>query len=476
MSLSSRWSGPAGYRDVLRIAIPLVFSTSSMTIQQFVDRMFLAWYSPEAMAAAMPAGLLQFALISFFLGTAGYANAFVAQYHGAGRDRRVGPSVWQAIHFSMIAGAALPFFSLLAEPIFRAAGHAAAVQVQEANYFRILMLWAFLPVFNSAASCFYTGLGRNWPVLWVNALATVVNVVLDYGMIFGKWGFRERGIEGAAIATNIANGVAALVYIAMLMAPANAERFNTRGGWRPDGALFKRLLRFGAPAGVQFIVDMMAFTIFLFLVGRIGVAELTATNVSFQINTLAFMPMIGFGIATSTQVGQWLGANRPDLAARATWSAFHITITYMTLIAISYVTLPNVYIDPFAARAGAGHANAAEFAEIRRLAVAILHYVAAYCVLDTMNIIMSSALKGAGDTRFVMSVSVSLGWVIMVLPTWLFTARPGGSITLAWLFLAIYVNLTGIIFMTRFLMGKWRAMRVIEHAPPDLSEAGKAGV
>jgi MATE family multidrug resistance protein len=127
-------------------------------------------------------------------------------------------------------------------------------------------------------------------------------------------------------------------------------------------------------------------------------------------------------------------------------------------------------LDIFAAKA-----DPARFAEIRPLAVVILRFVAAYCVLDTMNIIMASALKGAGDTRFVMFTSVTLGWVVMVIPTWIFCGRPGGSIYLAWVFLTAYVNLTGIIYLARFLHGKWRSMRVIEFSSPVKPATEMAG-
>ena len=101
--LRYRWSCPSGYRDVLRIALPLVLSTGSMTIQQFVDRLFLTWHSPDELAASMPAGILSFTVVAFFMGTASYAATFVAQYTGAGRHERVGPSVWQAIYFSLFS-------------------------------------------------------------------------------------------------------------------------------------------------------------------------------------------------------------------------------------------------------------------------------------------------------------------------------------------------------------------------------------
>jgi MATE family multidrug resistance protein len=340
MQESSRWSHPAGYRKVLLIAIPLVISTSSQTLQMFVDRLFLIWYSPEAIAAAMPAGMVQFTMVSFFIGMAGYANAFVAQYHGAGRDDRIGPALWQSIYFALFAGVLLPCFAPLSIAIFRAAGHAPAVRDMEADYFRILMLGSFFPIYNAAISCFYTGLGRNWPVLWVNVLITAVNVVFDYLWIFGNWGFPELGISGAAWATNLGNAAGSMAYTFLVLQPEHRWRYHTLSGWRPNLMLLRRLVRFGLPAGIQFSVDMLGVTFFVILVGRIGTAELSATNVAFQVNMLAFMPMIGFGIATTTLVGQWLGRGKPDCAARATWSALHMTIAYMSAIALAYVLIP----------------------------------------------------------------------------------------------------------------------------------------
>lgn len=452
-----RWARPAGYRDVLRLALPLVVSTGSWSVQHFVDRMFLCWYAPEAMAAALPAGILAFTLISFFLGTATYVNTFVAQYTGAGRKHRVGPSVWQGVYFSLIAGLLLTLLAPFAGWAFRLVGHDAAIQGMERVYFRILILGSGFTILNGAVSSFFTGLGRNWPVMWVNVGVTCVNLLLDYVLIFGRWGFPAWGIAGAAWATIIANGTGAAAFALLFLSGRNQRDYATRSGWRFQRDLFGRLMRFGLPSGAQFMLDVLAFTIFVLIVGRIGTVELAATNVAFQINTLAFMPMIGFGIATSTLVGQWLGSGRPDLAARATWSSFHLTFGYMTTIAVLYVAVPSIFIEPFAAGA-----DAAAFSEVRPLAVTILYFVAAYSVFDTMNVIFASALKGAGDTRFVMCLSVGLGWCLMVLPTWFLCEHGSGGIYTAWTFLSLYVITVGFGFLLRFLQGKWMEMRVTE--------------
>ena len=101
-AMKERWSAAGGYRELLLLALPLILSTSSWSIQHFVDRMFLTWYSPEAIAASMPAGMLNFATMSIFIGTASYTSIFVAQYFGAGTHGRISASCWQGVYIAFI--------------------------------------------------------------------------------------------------------------------------------------------------------------------------------------------------------------------------------------------------------------------------------------------------------------------------------------------------------------------------------------
>ena len=124
---------------------------------------------------------------------------------------------------------------------------------------------------------------------------------------------------------------------------------------------------------------------------------MAATNVAFNINTLAFLPMVGLGVAVSTLVGQYLGKDDPVTAERATWSAVHLSLVYMGLIAASYVLTPGLYLAPYEVRAAPE-----TFEPIRAYTVVLLRFVAAYSLLDGLYIVFSAAVKGAGDTRFVM--------------------------------------------------------------------------
>ncbi len=455
--LKTRWQSDGGYREVLVIATPLILSTATWSVQHFVDRMFLTWYSPDAVAAAMPAGMLYFSIVSIFMGTAGYVSTFVAQYQGAKRYHRIGPALWQGIYMSLIGWVAILVFIPFAESIFRLVGHDPAVQQNEAAYFKVLCLGGGPYIASYVLSAFYSGRGRTWPVMWVNIFATGVNLFLDYALIFGRWGFAERGITGAGIAT-VTAGFFSLLVFSILLATGNTNRtYHTVKGWRLETDLFVRLLRYGFPSGVQFFLEITGFTGFVLIVGRLGTESLAATNIAFNINTLAFMPMVGCGIAISVLVGQYIGADKPELAEKSTYSGFHMSSVYMIAIAAAYALRPDVFVAPFAVQA-----DPQRFAEIYRFSIILLRFVAVYSIFDTMNIVFCSAIKGAGDTRFVMFGTVILSFCVLIIPTYLAVIVFGFGLMVSWVLATAYAILLGLLFYLRFLGGKWKSMRVIE--------------
>jgi len=468
------WSSQGGYREFLVLALPLILSTASWSIQNFVERMFLTWYSAEAIAAATPAGILNFTLMSLFIGTASYVGTFVAQYHGAGAHRRIGPAVWQGIYVSLLGALAIMACIPLAAPVFTFIGHDEIVRRYEIEYFQILCLAAFPVIASSAMAGFFSGLGRPWPVMWINTLTTAVSLLSGYTMIFGRWGSPEMGIRGAAVAMIISGTFSFVCYLGLILRSSEAKEYDTRAGFRFDRPLFTRILRFGFPSGLQFCLDMAGFTIFVLLIGRLGTVSLAATNIAFNINTLAFMPMLGSGVAVSVLVGQYLGMNRPDLANKSTATGLKITVVYMGVIAALYVLIPHVFVDAFTHRSQTG-----EMAAIGALTVVLLRFVALYSLFDGLSIIIASALKGAGDTRFVMLVNVALS-ALMVIPTYIVVMHLKGGIIPCWSIATGYIMCLGIIFLARFKGGRWQSMRVIEpHVaalPPGCAECPDARV
>jgi multidrug resistance protein, MATE family len=451
-----RWSGPGGYKQVLNIGLPLVASMGSTTVMQFTDRVFLANYSLDAISAALPAGIAFFLFLSFFFGTVTYSGVFIAQYTGAVRHDRVGAALWQGVWFCLLSGLALIGLSFLAGPLFAAGGHPPDVQILEEQYFTILTLGGALAVLDVCLAGFYTGRGQTRVVMSVNMLGALINIPLDYCLINGV-GFPELGIRGAALGTVAAWAIMVVIYGFLIFTEKNDRIFAVRRNWRPDRDLFGRLMRYGAPGGLEFALDILAVSFFVFMVGRLGKIELAATNMAFSIHSLAFLPMIGLSVATSTLVGQALGANQPAHARRATGSAMHLTLAYTTLCALLFVLLPQELLALFQTSG----APEGQFQPIMDLGVVLLRYVAAFCLIDACTIIIFGALKGAGDTRFLLIAMLLASSLCMILPVILAVSLNAG-IHAVWSIFILYVLALAVALALRYKSGKWESLRIIE--------------
>ena len=317
--------------------MPLVASMASTMVMEFTDRVFLANYSLESIAAALPAGIAAYLFISFFSGTAGYVNVFIAQYTGAGALDRVGSSLWQGIYFAIMAGVIVAGLSFIGEPLFRLSGHAPEVQRLEVIYFRILCLGSAAMILGSGLSCFYSGRGQTRPVMIIYFIGTFINIPLDYALINGLWIFPELGITGAGIATVISWTIVAIIFAVMIFTSENDRIYAVWQNRKFDFELFGRLLKFGMPGALQFTMDILGFTFFVFMVGRIGNMELAISNIVISIDSLAFTPLMGFSLGTSTLVGQALGRNNPEQAVALTRATIHIVLVYMLLLVLLFV-------------------------------------------------------------------------------------------------------------------------------------------
>lgn len=431
-----------------------------MTLQVFLDTVLLAWHDPREMAASFPAVMwfwLPFGLLQV---TAGYVSTFVAQYTGAGRPERVGPAVWQGIHFAILAGLLFLVMVPAAPHLIALGGHTPALQELEVIYLRCLCFAALPMLIMAAINGFFSGRGRTWTVLGIEAAGTAVNALLALALIFGRAGFPEWGIAGAGWSTVAGSWASALLAMWLLLRRENRENFQTLWGWRPERELFGRLMKYGGPAGVQVFLDVLVFHVFVQLVGRLGEAAVGATTLTIRLNMVAFLPMLGIGQAVAILVGQRLGANQPDLAERSTYTGLKWVFGYMSLIASMYLLIPGVLLSAFAS-----DRDPEAFAAVASVVPSLLACAAVYSLADSVNVTFSFALRGAGDTRFVSLLTFALAWPIMVAPTY-FLVRAGGSIYWAWVFASAYIVAMAFCFMLRFRSGRWKSMRVIEAAPP----------
>ncbi|REK19629.1 MAG: MATE family efflux transporter [Planctomycetota bacterium] len=450
---------PGSLGELLAVAVPLVISYGSSALMYVVDRIFLSWDSVESLAASLPAGVVHYNLCALAIGTVSYANAFVGQYEGAEQHQRVGPVLWQAIYLALGASALIGLSVLAAPAMFTWFDHGETIRDLELRYYRIMALGTAPWLISTALSCFYSGRGKTTVIMVINLLATALNVTLDYLLIFGKAGFPDLGIEGAALATVISFAASAVMFIVVMAATERHGHYHLWTGRRFDRELIGRLLWFGLPSGLHQFLEIACFTVFIQLVGRLGTAQLSATSLVFNLNSLVFIPMLGLGTAVTVLVGHRVGEGQPQTAIRTTWLAAALASAYVAAFGALYLFAPYAILKPY---------GLAEQDGVRELVVFLLKLVAVYSFFDALSVVFSSAIRGAGDTLFAMLFSFSMGILVLVIPTFVASRFGEAGFNYAWYAVTAYVFVLGAGFIARFQQGKWMTMRVIEHTLPEL--------
>jgi MATE family multidrug resistance protein len=310
---------------------------------------------------------------------------------------------------------------------------------------------------SAAISSFYSGRGLTRVPMLAHIAGNSANILLDYALIFGKWGCPELGIRGAAIATVLGGLVTPVMLAVMYFSPRSNAMFQTRSTFRLYGRLFRRMIRFGLPSGVHLALDIASFSMFVMLTGRISESALAASNIALSINTLAFMPMIGIGIATSILVGQYQGARQSEMARRVTWVAFRLANVYMLVVGLSFILFPSFYFSLFTDHGG----GTVPMAEVLPTGRILLIIATVWGFADAGNLIVGNALKGAGDTRFVMYYSVVMAWGMLATGSYIIVEVLEAGIIVSWGWTALYITSLATGYLLRFRTRHWQQIDVL---------------
>ncbi len=440
--------------DVLKIALPLILASGCHALNMFIDRLMLTRYSQASAAASFSGGLTNFTVACFFVGVIGYTGTFVAQYAGAKQYNRIGITVWQGFFLALASGLLVATGILWAKPFFSIFSHAPEVLEQEICYFRVLSGGVVVFLSSCAFSCFWTGRGYTKMVLAISATVVLCNVPLNYLLIYGRGVIPEMGIAGAGLGTIFSEFIGLCIYITFFLSRPYRLRFNT-ARIVFDWDLIKRMLYYGVPNGVQLFLDMVAFNTFCIMLGYYGVAVHEAAGIAFGINNIAFCPVLGIGQTAAVLVGQAIGAGDVKLAHKSVLSAFILITIYSLGMIVLFSGFQDLVLAPFV-RAG-------DTAQLESLEIAkkMLLFICAYLLFDGGNIVLSNALRGAGDTRFTMWVFGIFGVLFFAVPCVVMCVS-GCPWWALWVALDGYILLLSVIFYSRYRQGKWEKMKVIE--------------
>lgn len=442
-------SSPGGVRELVALALPVILTNLSSTLMMTVDAAMVGRLGATELGAVGYAGIWYWTVISGFNGAGSGVQTFAAQAHGGGHARDCGRWLWQAWYTVVpVATVTLLGFGLAFPALLELLGPAEPLRPLAARYVEARVLGVGGLMTGLVVAAFLRGVGDTRTPLYAMVVANVVNVVLNYGLIFGHLGLPRLGVAGSGLATAVAEWVYAAWLLRAVRRPDVLRAFGT--GWvRPDGAAMRRFLRTSAPIGGQWSLDMLAFASFSTLVARMGASEMAASQALLSLMHLSFMQVVGVQMAVATLVGRYLGAGDLAAARRSLGSALRVGVGLSTLVAALFVAAPDLCLRVFVTDEA-----------VLRLGAPLLAVGAAFLVCDAYGVLVGGALRGAGDTRWPFVVQTLLAWGLFLPAAYGGAALFGGGLTGAWAGGVVYVAVLGLALHWRFQGGAWERARI----------------
>jgi MATE family multidrug resistance protein len=440
---------PGGVRELFTLALPVIFTNLSATLMMTADAAMVGWIGPAELGAVGYAGIWYWTIVSGFNGTGSGVQTFAAQAHGAGQPRTCGPWLWQAWY--TVAPAAIVAISLFAwffPALLELLGPDPVLRPLASDYLRYRAVGIGALMTGMLIAAFLRGIGDTRTPLYAMVAANMVNLVLNYGLIFGHLGLPRMGVGGAALATSIAEFLYAGWLLRAVFRRRLRRQFHT-DFVRPDGAAMRRFLRTSAPIGGQWFLDMLAFAAFSTLVARMGAAQMAASQALLSLMHLSFMQVVGVQMGVATLVGRYVGAGDLAAARRSRASALWLGVGLSTAVALLFVLAPELCLGLFV------HDPA-----VLRIGVPLLAVGAAFQVIDAVGVLNGGALRGAGDTRWPFVVQTLLAWGLFLPAAWIGGALLDGGLLGAWIGGVVYVAALAAALQWRFQSGEWQRARI----------------
>jgi putative MATE family efflux protein len=390
-------------------------------------------------------------ITAFTVGT----TALVARMVGAGKRGEAEVYARQSLVLTFLAGIILGLIGYLgAEHIIRFMLIASETPDPEiirlgGIYLRIISMSAPLTFVMMNCYAILQGAGNMKTPLYIMALANILNVVFDYLLIFGIGAFPELGVAGAAIATTGAKNLAAIISLVYMFSRYSPIRLRFTDSFRPEKQRIKDILDIGVASAAEQLIRSSGQMVFTMLVAGLGPIALAANQIIMQAMSISFMPGFGFGLAATTLVGQNLGADQPERAERSGYVASNIAAMFMSCVGILFFFFSHQIATFFTTDPAVQLAAGANL-KILAISQPALAFV----------MVLAGALRGAGDTKWVMFVTLVGTWGSRVAIGWFLGIFLGLGLRGIWIAMVLDNLIRAAMLVTRYRGGQWKFIRV----------------
>ena len=447
---NSGMSKPHLTLELLKLASPIVAVNLAYALLGVIDTLFMGHLGSSAVAAVGLGGVTYYALYLLLRGTAGAVTIFVSRSFGAGDLQACGTWLVRFTWLALLLCGLVPVLFFGFSPILNIFNPAPDVLSGALTFAQIRSLEIPFALISTVLLGFRLGIGDSRTPMFITWGTVVLNVSLNYVLVFGAFGLPAMGIRGSAIGTACSILIQTIVVVLIVLNPRDRKKYQLHFEF-PKLESLKTMLLIGLPMGLTEFVEVGAFAAFSGVIARLGTRELAASQIANQIASLAFMPGFALGTGTGSLVGRYLGARTPDLARAVGYTGVRVGMIWMGIVGVIFFAVPQFLVSGFNPEP-----------KVLELATNLLRFMAFYQVFDAAGIIFRGALSGASDTRFPMIVTMIGAWVVMVGGAAVLALGFGWGLLGAWGGAFVYVCAMGLIFWLRWRAGHWEHLH-LEH-------------
>ncbi|MCR1899088.1 MATE family efflux transporter [Irregularibacter muris] len=438
-------------KQILHLAWPAVLEMMlNMMVWVFDTAMIGKGVGAIAVTATSLSSQMVYTVLNI-LGAIGIgAAAIIARYYGAKEFHKAEKTAAQALKLSLIISIVVCSLGwIFAEKILIAVNAEGEVVRLGTQYMKIV-LWGFLfAIPTTVISGIIRGAGNTKAPLVVAAVINIINLVGDYVLIFGKFGFPKMGVQGAAIATAGALIIGGILSLLIILSGKIRIKVHMKDLKTWNFENLKQLLKLSLPAGGQELMDNGSRLLSSFIIIQLGTIPFAANQVAVSAESISFMPGYGFSIAATTLVGQSLGAGNKKEAEKNGWIAAILTVILMGAIGLIFFFIPHILMSFFT-----------DHAEARQLGALCLKVAAFEQITIGLAMVLSGALRGAGDTRGPFLISAITNWGVRIPLIILVVFVLKLSVVYVWVVTAIQFVVESSLLFFRFKRGKWKEIEI----------------
>ena len=438
---------PARRARILGLALPIIGGMMSQNILNLVDTAMVGHLGDAALAAVGMGGFASFMSMALILGVSVGVQATAARRKGEGRVNEMAIALNAGLlvvliiapAFSVVLYQLVPSFYplLISDPAVIALG---------TPYLQIRILAIVFVASNFAFRGYWNAVDRSRLYLITLLIMHSCNIFLNYVLIFGKLGFPELGVQGAAIGSALSTAIGTATYISLGFKYARDEGFFQK---RPTIADLKQIVRLSIPSGIQQFFFSAGMTTMYWIIAQIGTAELAAANVLINLTLVALLPGMALGLSAATLVGQALGRADPEDAKQWAWDVVKVAVVLLGALGAPMLLFPDLFLGLFL-----------RDPQTLDLARTPMRLIGATIAMEAVGVVIMHALLGAGDVHRVMRISISCQWLFFLPLAYLIGPVLGYGLLSVWIFNIVYRAVLAGTFALLWQRGGWSEIKV----------------